>query len=143
MAFWQSAHTLPRVSFPSSVVRSIIEMASLRPHTFESFLRERLAREAARSSNATASTPCTISSASAIERRKAAGGKEGGLGTRASLMRGVKVAQSKFELRFSNFGDRVSKVEESNFEFRRSNLDFRTSEIERRTPETQLRRSNF
>jgi hypothetical protein len=47
--------------------------ASLRPHTFDSFLRERLASEAARSSSATASTPCAISSASARLRRYSAG----------------------------------------------------------------------
>jgi len=47
---------LPAVSFPSSVVRSIIAMASLRPATLVAFLIDRFANEAARSSSATAST---------------------------------------------------------------------------------------
>src|SRR5258708_16709444 len=95
MAFWQSAHTFPRVSFPSSVVRSIIEMARRSPQTLDSFFSERLASDAARSSAATASTPCAISRASAIERRNVAGGNDEACdaGTRDPLMREVKVAQ--------------------------------------------------
>ena len=50
-------------------------MASFRPQTFASFFSERLASEAARSSSATASTPCAISSASATLRRNRAGMK--------------------------------------------------------------------
>ena len=42
MAFTHIARILPGVSFPSSVVRSIIEMASFRPATFAAFLMLRL-----------------------------------------------------------------------------------------------------
>src|SRR5215211_7583520 len=55
-AFEQSAATLPGVSAPSSVVRSIIRTASSNAWSFESFLIERFASVAARSSSATAST---------------------------------------------------------------------------------------
>ncbi len=50
------ARTLPGVSFPSSVVRSIMRTASLRPATLAAFLSERLPSAAARSSTATWST---------------------------------------------------------------------------------------
>src|SRR5712691_10492542 len=56
IAFDASAATLPGVSEPSSVVRSIIRTASSSANTFDSFLIERLASEAARSSSATWST---------------------------------------------------------------------------------------
>src|SRR5260370_38907210 len=94
MAFWQSAHTFPRVSFPSSVVRSIIEMARRSPQTLDSFFSERLASDAARSSAATASTPCAISRASAIERRNPAGGNDEACnaGTNEPLIREAKLA---------------------------------------------------
>ena len=52
-ALWQSARTLPGVSFPSSVVRSIIATASFSPATFDCFLIDRFASDAARSSTAT------------------------------------------------------------------------------------------
>src|SRR3990170_1201753 len=55
-AFEQSAATLPGVSAPSSVVRSIIRTASSNACSFDSFLIDRLASVAARSSSATAST---------------------------------------------------------------------------------------
>ena len=55
-AFEQSAATFPGVSEPSSVVRSMQRIASSSAKTFESFLIERLASEAARSSSETAST---------------------------------------------------------------------------------------
>ena len=42
MALAHMARTLPGVSFPSSVVRSIIRMARSRAHSFEAFLIERL-----------------------------------------------------------------------------------------------------
>ena len=42
-AFWHICRTLPAVSFPSSVVRSIIEIASFRPATFAAFLMRPLA----------------------------------------------------------------------------------------------------
>src|SRR5262249_11013430 len=48
--------TLPGVSFPSSVVRSIIVTASFSPAIFAAFLMDRLPSAAARSSTATAST---------------------------------------------------------------------------------------
>jgi hypothetical protein len=55
-AFPASARTLPGVSFPSSVVRSIIRMARSSAHSFASRLMLRLASDAARSSTPTAST---------------------------------------------------------------------------------------
>ena len=55
-AFEQSAATLPGVSAPSRVVRSIIRTASSKACSLDSFLIERLASVAARSSSATAST---------------------------------------------------------------------------------------
>src|SRR5438270_7920159 len=54
--FEQRAATLPGVSAPSSVVRSIIRIASSSAQTLEAFLIERLPSEAARSSTATWST---------------------------------------------------------------------------------------
>ena len=54
-AFEQSAATLPGVSAPSSVVRSIIRTASSNAWSFDSFLIDLFARVAARSSSATAS----------------------------------------------------------------------------------------
>src|SRR5919107_1944372 len=54
-----SARTLPGVSFPSSVVRSIIRIARSRAQSFASRLIERFASEAARSSTPTASTAHT------------------------------------------------------------------------------------
>src|ERR687888_2769067 len=56
IAFDASAATLPGVSAPSSVVRSIIRTASSSANTFASRLIERFASDAARSSSATAST---------------------------------------------------------------------------------------
>src|SRR3954471_3984003 len=53
IAFEASAATLPGVSAPSSVVRSVIRTASSSAKTFDSRLIERLARVAARSSSAT------------------------------------------------------------------------------------------
>src|SRR5262249_37343629 len=55
-AFDASAATLPGVSWPSSVVRSIIRIASSSAKTFASRLIDRFARLPARSSSATAST---------------------------------------------------------------------------------------
>ena len=52
-----SARTLPGVSAPSSVVRSIIEMARSMAYAFAVVLIERVPREAARASRPTASTP--------------------------------------------------------------------------------------
>ena len=54
-AFAQSAATLPGVSAPSSVVRSIIRTASSSACSFDSRLIERFASSAARPSSATAS----------------------------------------------------------------------------------------
>ena len=51
-----SCRTLPAVSFPSSVVRSIIEIVSFKPATLVSFLMLRFVKEAARSSTITLST---------------------------------------------------------------------------------------
>ena len=56
MAFDESAATLPGVSAPSSVVRSIIRTARSSANIFASRLIERFASVAARSSRATAST---------------------------------------------------------------------------------------
>ena len=50
IAFRQTNATFPGVSFPSSVVRSIIEMTSLRPESLAEVLMLRLANAAARSS---------------------------------------------------------------------------------------------
>ena len=55
-AFAHTATTFPGVSAPSSVVRSMQRMARSSAHSFESRLIERLASDAARSSNPTAST---------------------------------------------------------------------------------------
>ena len=52
-----SARTLPGVSAPSSVVRSIIEMARSMAYALAVVLIERVPREAARASRPTASTP--------------------------------------------------------------------------------------
>src|SRR5256885_12944922 len=54
--FAHSAAILPGVSMPSSVVRSMHRIARSSAHSFESFLIERLASEAARSSAPTWST---------------------------------------------------------------------------------------
>jgi hypothetical protein len=51
-----SAAALPGVSLPSSVVRSVVRIASSSAQSFASFLMLRFARLAARSSSATAST---------------------------------------------------------------------------------------
>src|SRR3981081_3971409 len=56
IALAQRAATLPGVSAPSSVVRSMQRIARSRAHSFEDFLIERLASEAARSSAPTSST---------------------------------------------------------------------------------------
>ena len=50
LAFWQSDATFPGVSFPSSVVRSTIDTAVLRPQTFEFFFMLRVVNFATRSS---------------------------------------------------------------------------------------------
>src|SRR4051812_36593593 len=55
-ALRQSWRTLPSVSWPSSVVRSSMEMASRMPAALESVLIERLPSSAARSSTPTRST---------------------------------------------------------------------------------------
>src|SRR5437588_141341 len=59
MALAHMAATLPGVSAPSSVVRSIQRTARSRAHSFDDFLIERLARAAARSSAPTSSTLLT------------------------------------------------------------------------------------
>src|ERR1700730_9195082 len=56
MPLAQSAVTFPGVSEPSRVVRSMQRTARSSAHSFEDFLIERLAREAARSSAPTSST---------------------------------------------------------------------------------------
>jgi hypothetical protein len=56
IAFDDSAETLPGVSEPSSVVRSIMRTARSSANSFASRLIERFASVAARSSTATAST---------------------------------------------------------------------------------------
>jgi len=55
-ALAQSAATLPGVSWPSSVVRSMQRIARSSAHSFDDFLIERLASEAALSSAPTSST---------------------------------------------------------------------------------------
>ena len=55
-AFEAIAAALPGVSEPSSVVRSVVRIASWSAQTFASRLIERFASDAARSSSATAST---------------------------------------------------------------------------------------
>ena len=56
IAFAASARILPGVSFPSSVVRSIIRIARSRAQSFEAFLIERFFRLSTRSSTPTWST---------------------------------------------------------------------------------------
>src|SRR5690349_12365897 len=56
MALAHRAATFPGVSWPSSVVRSMQRMARSSAHSFDDFLIERLASEAARSSAPTSST---------------------------------------------------------------------------------------
>src|SRR6267378_4376059 len=56
MPLAQSAVTLPGVSEPSSVVRSMQRTARSSAQSFDDFLIERLARDAARSSAPTSST---------------------------------------------------------------------------------------
>ncbi len=56
IAFEQSATILPTVSVPSSVVRSMQRIARSSAQSFEDFLIDRFARDAARSSSPTAST---------------------------------------------------------------------------------------
>ena len=56
IALEQRAATLPGVSWPSRVVRSIMRIASSSACTFDSRLIDRFASVAARSSSATAST---------------------------------------------------------------------------------------
>src|SRR5713226_9377838 len=56
MPLAQRAATLPGVSLPSSVVRSMHRMARSSAHSFDAFLIERLASAAARSSAPTSST---------------------------------------------------------------------------------------
>src|SRR5713226_1196505 len=56
MPLAQRAATLPGVSEPSSVVRSMQRTARSSAQSFEDFLIERLARDAARSSAPTSST---------------------------------------------------------------------------------------
>ena len=55
-AFAESARTFPGVSAPSSVVRSIIRIASSSAKIFDSRLIDRFASSAARPSSETAST---------------------------------------------------------------------------------------
>src|SRR4249919_255224 len=57
LALAHSARTLPGVSWPSSVVRSIIEMAASSAHCLAVVLMDRLASMAARASAPTRSTP--------------------------------------------------------------------------------------
>src|SRR6185437_14200547 len=57
LALAHNARTLPGVSWPSSVVRSIIEMAMSRAHCLAVVLMDRLASVAARASAPTRSTP--------------------------------------------------------------------------------------
>lgn len=57
MPFAHSARTLPAVSAPSRVVRSIIEMARSMAYAFAVVLTDRVPRPAARASSPTASTP--------------------------------------------------------------------------------------
>ena len=59
IALTHRARTLPGVSFPSSVVRSIIEIARSSAHIFDAFLIERLLSESTRSSTPTWSTAVT------------------------------------------------------------------------------------
>ena len=59
IAFAHNAATLPGVSAPSSVVRSIIRIARSSAASFDPFLIDRFARSAARASSATASTAPT------------------------------------------------------------------------------------
>ena len=56
-AFATSERTLPGVSAPSSVVRSMSPMIRSRAHAFDVVLMERVPRPAARCSSPTASTP--------------------------------------------------------------------------------------
>src|SRR4051812_44205933 len=57
--FWHSARILPGVSFPSSVVRSIIRIARSSAHTLDAFLIDRFCSDATRSCTPTWSTGVT------------------------------------------------------------------------------------
>ena len=59
MPFAHSARTLPGVSFPSSVVRSIIRIARSSAQTLDAFLIERRVSDATRSWTPTGSTGVT------------------------------------------------------------------------------------
>ena len=79
---------MPGVSAPSSVVRSVVRIASSRAKTFASFLIERFASEAARSSRATASTEPIRGSRGSSGSSKPAG-SAGACATRLSLVPGA------------------------------------------------------
>src|SRR5438552_6934484 len=66
------ATTLPGVSEPSRVVRSMHRMAKFSAQSFDSRFIERLASDAARSSIPTASTEATLPSSEVIEAGEAA-----------------------------------------------------------------------
>src|SRR4051794_32846511 len=72
MPFTHSARTLPGVSFPSRVVRSIIRIARSSAHSFDAFLIDRFFSESTRASTPTWSTvdtrPSRLPSGSPIER---------------------------------------------------------------------------
>src|SRR5687767_8949346 len=74
IALTQIARTLPAVSFPSSVVRSIIRMARSSAHSFDAFLIDRRLSASTRSSTPTWSTvltrPSRLPRGSPIERER-------------------------------------------------------------------------
>src|ERR671931_2372766 len=94
-AFDASAATFPGVSWPSSVVRSIIRIASSSAKIFASRLIERLASEAARSSSATASTDPILGSRGSSGSSKP-GGRTGAWAIERVYLRPVcgKIARS-------------------------------------------------
>src|SRR6266566_4052844 len=89
IAFEANAATFPGVSWPSSVVRSIIRTARSSAKTLASRLIDRLASEAARSSSATASTDPTRGSLGSSGSSKPRG-RTGACATRLSVAPGIR-----------------------------------------------------
>src|SRR2546422_7315876 len=106
IALAHRAATLPGVSDPSSVVRSMQRIARSSAHSFEDFLIERLASDAARSSAPTSSTlrtprisePRWVNDSAVAMLGLCAGGRIGpGLAARTLLTRNGQTRQPPFD----------------------------------------------
>src|SRR5438874_5781275 len=86
-------------------------MIVFNPHTFDSLFSDRFASDAARSSAATASTPCAISIASPRLRRKTAGEKRGVAATRDSLMGPTTLAPNGLVRDAPSRADRIEDLD--------------------------------